>query len=341
MDKVEGRPVRWLWKDHLPFGTVSLIEGDPGLGKSQITMDLTSRITKGCPMPGEKEAHYPAGNVIVVNGEDALEFTIKPRLMAAGADLSRVIYRTSVMEAGKERPISMPEDIDLIAEDLTEQNVSLIIFDPFEAHLSGTVKTNDNHDIRRTLTPLARIAERTRAAVLLVRHLNKQAGGPAMYRGAGSIGIIGAARSALVVGRDENDPNTNILASVKSNLGSLPPAIRYKIVPATVSEHGNTIEVSRVEWLDTVEGVTANDLLSVPRKEEGKTDWNPVLDKIPFDGEGLTAAELHMLLPDYTFDGVRKALQRAEKSAYVFRLNDGKRGTPIRYLRRGLRPGEE
>jgi hypothetical protein len=340
LDAVTAKPIEWLWRGYIPAGTVTLAEGDPGLGKSQLVFDLAARLTTGSPMPGESGSR-PVANVIIVNGEDDLARVIKPRLMAAGADLSRVAYRTVVKEADKERPISMPEDIPLIAADLAEQEAKLIILDPFEAFLSGKVRTKENHDIRRALTPLARVAEETGAAIVLVRHLNKNQGQQAIYRGNGSIGIVGAARSALVVGRDKADPEAMILASVKSNLGPRPNAQKYRIQPATVREAGLTIEISRVEWLGTAEGVTADDLVTVDPEIKNKRDWSPVINLIAWEGEGVTAEDIHKQLPDYTLDGVRKALRRAEKSGYVRTVKQGKKGDPGRYVRGNLRPGEE
>jgi hypothetical protein len=319
---------------------VTLTEGDPGLGKSQLLFDLAARLTTGRPMPGESGSR-PVANVIIVNGEDDLARVIKPRLMAAEADLSRVAYRTVVKEKGEERPISMPEDIPLIAADLAEQEAKLIILDPFEAFLSGRVRTKENHDIRRALTPLARVAEETGAAIVLVRHLNKNQGQQAIYRGNGSIGIVGAARSALVVGRDRADPEAMILASVKSNLGPRPNAQKYRIQPATVREAGLSIEISRVEWLGAVEGVTADDLVTPDPEIKNKGEWSPVIDLVPWEGEAVTAEAIHKKLPNYTLDGVSKALRRAEKSGYVRKLNEGKKGDPARYARGSLRLGEE
>jgi hypothetical protein len=254
MSEVEVKPVVWLWECRIPRGAVTLLDGDPDLGKSTITLDLAARVSKGWlmpPAPGPVEGAEPEG-VLLLNAEDDPERTIKPRLMAAGAEVSRVHQLEAVRIAGEEQPPVLPWDLELVERVILEKEVALVVVDPFMAYLDGKIDSHKDQEIRRCLHRLKQLAQKTRAAVVIVRHLNKLNGPPALYRGGGSIGIIGAARSALVVGRDPDNPERRVLASNKCNLGPPPRSLTYTLEAAG--------RVAVVAWGEETD-LTANEIL--------------------------------------------------------------------------------
>jgi AAA domain len=188
-----------------------------------------------------------AADVVILSHEDGLADTIRPRLGAADADLRRVhaIQSVPAVGGGERLPV-LPGDLAPIVAAVEARAAGLLIIDQLFAYLASEVDSFRDHDVRAALAPLAAAAERTHVAVVVVRHLNKRMGGPALYRGGGSSGIIGLARSGLVVAADPEDSALRILASVKNNLCPPPPSLRWKLV-----DDGNG--VARVEWLGTSE----------------------------------------------------------------------------------------
>ncbi len=244
---VEREEVRPAWRGRLYFGKVTTLDGDPGLGKSTLLLDLAARVTTGRPMP-DGEAGVGPADVVILSAEDGLADTIRPRLEAAQADLDRAFAITAVGDGDGERLPALPTDLTELERVIVEHRAVLVIVDPFVAYLPGTVNSHRDQDVRRAIAPLAALAERTGAAIVLVRHLTKSPGGPAIYRGGGSIGIVGAARSALLVAADPDDPDRRLLAPIKNNLDTLPAAFAFRIV-----EHP-TLHVAMVTW----EGATAH-----------------------------------------------------------------------------------
>jgi AAA domain-containing protein len=270
---VRIEPVRWLWPGRIPLGKLTILDGDPGLGKSLITLDLIARVTSGRGMPAELDALVrelsgePHGAVLL-SAEDGLGDTIAPRLLAAGATLERIIALQTVRDlditAGTtyERSFLLPRDLETLAAAVEGIRARLVVIDPLMAFLDPSINSFRDQDARATLAPLSRLAEATGAAVLNLRHLNKSAGGNALYRGGGSIGIIGAARSGLLAAKDPNDPeHQRVLASSKSNLGPPLPSLRYRLV---VDESQTQ---PRVEWLGACD-YTAGMLLAASGEEE-------------------------------------------------------------------------
>jgi hypothetical protein len=193
-------------------------------------------------------------SVLLLSAEDDPSRTIRPRLEAVGADLGRVhLFAGIECFDGGERGFTLPMDAESLEVAIRDHDVALVVVDPLVAYLDSNLSMNNDADCRRALKPLSEIAERTGAAILLLRHLNKKTGGPAIYRGGGSIGITGAARAAYVVAKSEDDPELRILAAVKMNLAIMPHALTF-----TVESYGDT---SRVVWGGT-STLTADELLS-------------------------------------------------------------------------------
>jgi RecA-family ATPase len=185
--------VTWLWPDYLPAAKVVVLDGDPGLGKSTVVADLAARITVGKPMPDGSGGGDPRA-VVLASAEDGLADTIRPRLELAGADLTRVAVIEAVeLPEGRTAPLELPGDLEALEAVVRDVRARLVTIDPLVAFLAGTVNANRDQDVRRALHPVKDMAERTGAAILVVRHLRKAATDSAVQRGGGSIGIIGAA----------------------------------------------------------------------------------------------------------------------------------------------------
>lgn len=256
---VQPKPIDWLWPNRIPVGKLCLFDGDPSTGKTTLTIDIAARVSTGKAWPdGTPNIR---GDVLLLSAEDGVEDTIAPRLLAAGADLRRVHTLTQVPVKGADgatrmAPPSLPRDIPIIKRIILRHGVKLIVIDVLMAYLSGQVDSHRDQDVRRVLHELAMLADETGCAIVLVRHLNKAAGGNALYRGGGSIGIVGAARAAFLIARDPNDPDRRILAVTKSNLAAEPPALAYRLVD--VPQYG----CACVEWEPNPVEYTASDLLS-------------------------------------------------------------------------------
>jgi RecA-family ATPase len=272
MSDVTAEKIEWLWQDRIPLGKLTVLDSDPGLGKSVITMDLAARVTNGASFPNGDVHHVGnldhvvhVGGVVILSAEDGLADTIKPRLDAAGADSSKVVAISTVPDSrGNERTIAIPEDTVTIEAAIRRVDAKLVIVDPLMAFLSG--KANYDQDVRKALTPLARMAESTGVAVLVVRHLNKQQGGKALYRGGSSIGIIGAARSGLVVEEHPDNKDLRVLAMNKSNLSEKAASLTYSV---TTAEN----DAAKAVWGTTTE-LDADDVLNPDTSEVGKAkEW--------------------------------------------------------------------
>jgi AAA domain len=237
---VKPEKVTWLWQDRLPRGKISLIDGDPGLGKSTVLLDLAARISNGAAMPDGARLDRP-GSVLILSAEDGVADTMVPRLYAARADLDRIVIATSVEQADcRTRPVVLPDDFERLREMILDYEVGLMIIDPLMAFLSGRVDSHKDQDVRAVLHQMKEIAEKTNAAMILCRHLTKSGGANPLYRGGGSIAILAAARVAWLVGPDpdtdgmcESDPEgtspRRIIATSKSNVGKTPKALAYRV----------------------------------------------------------------------------------------------------------------
>lgn len=225
-------PLEWLWPGRLAVGKLAILDGDPGLGKSLIALDLCARLTTGRPFPDAGAAHpavAPAA-VVILNGEDGSADTLCPRLRTLGADLDRVFLQSPAGVVGRE-PFRFPGHAPSLADAVARTGARLVVIDPIMAFLDRAVVTASDQSVRRALWPLAELAEVHRCTVLLVRHLTKSGKARSLYRGGGSIGIVGACRSALLAARDPLNPARCVLGHVKSNLAALAPSLAYELRP--------------------------------------------------------------------------------------------------------------
>ncbi len=265
INSIASRPVEWLWRDRIPAGMLTILDGDPGLGKSMLTLDLAARVSTGRAMPGESGTRRRRG-VVILSAEDDPARTIRPRLEAASADLSQIaIVSIRSLDGTLREPTIAADDLRAVEQAIRQVDAALLIVDPLMAYLPDAVNANRDHDVRRALSALSDLAERTGAAIVVVRHLRKSAGdGNPLYRGGGSIGIIGAARAGLLVARDPDDESgqRRILAVTKQNLAPEPPALAFTLEVGSGAEH------PRLVWQGTTDHRAA-DLLRVPDPSEG------------------------------------------------------------------------
>jgi putative DNA primase/helicase len=217
---VQPEPLHWLWPGRIPLGKLTLIAGDPGLGKSFVTLDVAARVSSGTPWPDLPDEETASGSVILLSAEDDLADTIRPRLDAAGADAARVVALKGVLlpESAGVTHFSLAMDIPQLEEVILQvEDVRLVVIDPVTAYL-GRADGHKNAEIRGLLAPLAELASAHRVSVVCVTHLNKAAGTKALYRAMGSLAFAAAARAVWLVTRDKDDPARRLMLPAKMNL---------------------------------------------------------------------------------------------------------------------------
>lgn len=250
--------IEWLWKGRLPFGAVSIIEGDPGTSKSTLVATIAAHVSRGESWPDGESC--PQGTAIICNAEDPEEEVILPRLLAAQANLEKVQI---IVPSSKDdvETFTIPDHVGALKKAIEEENIKMISFDPLEAFLSIKVNNISNHHIRHALRSLEQLAKQTCCAILVVRHLNKDSNKAAIYRGGGSIGIVGAARSAILVAKDPSNDQRCFMLPHKANWSSLRPAISYSTEDVEVTDGRLKVQTSQIKWGGEV-GITAEDLLA-------------------------------------------------------------------------------
>lgn len=259
---VTSKPIRWLWENTFAFGKLSLIAGDPGLGKSQLSLSLAAIVSTGGTLPNRQRCE--AGDVLLITGEDDIADTIRPRLEAAGADVNRILVVEGVPIQGAPRPINLATDAARIAQYVRGlPDLRLVIIDPITAFL-GDTDSHKTAEVRALLRDLARFASDTGAAVLAITHLNKSSGTAAIGRITGSIGFVAAARAAYVVTRDKADESLRVMAPVKNNIGDDRTAYFFKVESVTLD---SGIRTSRVDWQAETEFLSAEEALEQKPKE--------------------------------------------------------------------------
>ena len=224
--ELEVRPVEWLWRGRVPRGGLTVLAGEPGLGKSLLSVWLASRLSRG-------ELGGASAASLFLTAEDSREHTVLPRLVAVGAALERVVFPPPASD-GLERAVRLPDDVGFLRQLITSADAKLVVFDPLVAYLPARVNTWQDQSLRGALAPLAALAEEQGTAMLLIAHLNKGRDADPLRRLGGSIGLAAAARSLLLLARDPDDPDAEtgarrVLAHAKSNLGQLETSCAYRI----------------------------------------------------------------------------------------------------------------
>jgi putative DNA primase/helicase len=306
---VKAEKVRWLWQHRIPLGEITILDGDPGVGKSSIALDIAARVTTGSPMPGEPTERSGPRGVVYVSLEDSPSHTLKPRLEAAGADLQRVRIVTAILGSDNSpHTPEIPGDLLDIEKAIQSVDAALLILDPLIACLTSETDSHKDQDVRRSIAPLESLAERRGVAVLGIRHLNKMKGGNALYRGGGSIAWIAGARMGLLAARDPDNPSYRVLAPTKSNLGPEPPALRYCIAPYQ--------DIVRIEWTGESRHRAVN-LLTDSEGEEGRSDLEDAITFLRVELSGGRVATTEIVKAGARLGYSPRTLERARSKLGV------------------------
>jgi RecA-family ATPase len=239
LSDVVPEKVEWLWPGRVALGKLTMIAGEPGLGKSQLSIAIAATVTTGAPWP-ENDGHAPSGSVIILSAEDGIADTIRPRFDAAGGDPSRVTVIRAVQAAGAggsgRQPFNLAADLALLEEEIKLRcDVRLVLIDPVSSYL-GKIDSHKNTEVRSVLEPIGDMAERLRVAVLAITHLSKS-DGKAINRVVGSIAFVAAARATFAVVADPDDEAglRRLLLQVKNNIAPPQPGLAFRLVQQEVA----------------------------------------------------------------------------------------------------------
>lgn len=210
MSEVQSQEIEWLWFPFIPYGKLTIIQGDPGDGKTTLVLNIAAKLSNGIGLDKNMELSEPM-NIIYQTAEDGLADTVKPRLELAGANCERI----AVIDES-EKSLSMIDE--RLEEAIVRTRARLLILDPIQAYLGGGMDMNRANEARDMTKKLGLLAEKYQCAIILIGHMNKAAGNKAAYRGMGSIDFFAVARSVLLVGRVEEQPNTRAVVQIKNNL---------------------------------------------------------------------------------------------------------------------------
>jgi hypothetical protein len=257
---VKSKPINWIWPGRLARGKLTIIVGDPGVGKGVLGVDIAARLSRGTGWPDGSVCGV--ARTLLVSGEDDPEDTIGPRLEAAGADRTQVGFVGRLLDPdGALRRLDLARDAEYLMKAADGADADLVTIDPLSSYLGGETNSWRDSDVRRVLDPLAEAAARHQVGVLVVGHLNKSSG-KAMYRAGGSIAMIAATRFAFLLGEHPSDPNLRVMACVKTNLAVRPPSLTFRLVATRVESIGD--DIARVEWVGT-SSVTADELVGAEK----------------------------------------------------------------------------
>ena len=303
MSDVELTPVDWLWKPYLPFGKLSVLQGNPGEGKTYFAMHLVAACTNGKLLPNMERLE--PFNVIYQTAEDGLGDTVKPRLIEAGADLDRVL----VID---DSDVQLTISDERIEKAIIENNAKLVIIDPIQAYLGADVDMNRANEVRPIFMRLGQVAQRTGCAILLIGHLNKAAGMQSLQRGLGSIDIAAAVRSVMFIGKLKHDPTMRILTHEKSSLA--PPGVSLAF---SLGDEGG------FRWVGEYD-ITADEMLSgiEPQRETKTQQAKDLICTLRAGGkqvlsEDIDKAALERGIPGRTVRDAKRELGDALKSKIV------------------------
>ena len=277
MSEIEPKPVNWLWEDYMAKGTFTLITGEPDLGKSQITLSLTAIVTTGgiWPLGGKR---CKEGDVILLSAEDSPEHTIRTRLEANGANLSKVHLLDGIRKSDSNSDCKLfnlksnLNELETMINDI--KGVSMIVIDPLSAFIAG-VDSYKNTDVRSMLAPLSKLAEKYDIAIVGVEHPPKSSNGKAINQVGGSKAFIAAARSAYLVSKDPQDEKRSLFLRIKNNLTSHSVGISFRLEEVILP----TGEISKVVWGDEPVKITADEVLAYYNRtefqhgKESRTKW--------------------------------------------------------------------
>jgi hypothetical protein len=307
LSAVEPEEIHWLWPGRLARGKVTLLIGDPGTGKSMLTMDLIARITTGKSWPDAGFA--PVGNVILLNAEDGLADTIRPRCDAHGGDATRIRAIEGVLDGNQDRLFALATDLAALEGMLVADHFDVLVIDPLSAYLGSERDTYKDSAVRSVLAPLVRQAERHRLAVVAVMHLNKDQQKKAAYRASGSIAFTALARMVFAVAPYGESEQMRVFVPVKSNLTAPVPGLGFFIDDGVVHWMDNPVDVNAEQALGTIPLTNGMDQPLRPR-EEAELFLRSVLSHSPVQSQ-----EVKRLAEAEGITG--RSLQRAKRKLRV------------------------
>lgn len=296
MSDIETEEVSWLWYPFIPYGKLTIVQGDPGDGKTTLVLNIAARLSQGDPMDDGMRCDEPI-NIIYQTAEDGLADTVKPRLENAGADCSRIMV---IDESDKS--LSMADE--RLEEALQKTNAKLLILDPIQAYLGGGMDMNRANEARDMTKRLGALAEKYKCAIVLIGHMNKAAGNKAAYRGMGSIDFYAVARSVLLVGRIEEEPNKRAVVQIKNNLAAF--------------GHAKAFELSEgvFDWIGDYE-ITADEVLGgIAPKANKQERAKALLRELAEAHDMMPSSEIYDLARE---EGIsQRTLENAKKELNIF-----------------------
>ena len=285
LSEVEPKPIRWLWPNFIPRGKLSLLVGHPGQGKSTLTAEIAAIVSTGREWP-VSGVNADIGEVVFLSSEDDLEDTIKPRMMAAGADDSKVRFIRSVrVSDNRNRSFQLKKDI----QQLESIDADLLVIDPITANLAG-VETHNNAEVREVLELLRDFAERKGTAVLCVSHLNKSENSENISRVSGSMAFVAVARAVHILVADPDESSRRLLFPLKGNLGPNLDCYAFSIQSRVVT---GEISTSAIVWEDDY--VPIPDGFGPPTPVRSKLDLAKDFLKQILEGKPYPVAEIERL----------------------------------------------
>lgn len=302
MSEVETQSIEWLWFPYIPYGKLTIIQGDPGDGKTTMVLNLASKLSKGELFEGEEVISEPI-NIIYQTAEDGLADTVKPRLESAGADCSRI----SVID---ESDMSLSMADERIEEALVRTDAKLLILDPIQAYLGVGMDMNRANEAREMTKRLGALAQKYKCAIVLIGHMNKASGNKAAYRGMGSIDFYAVARSVLLVGRIEREPDMRAVVQIKNNLAAFGHSKAFEL-----SEEG-------FKWIGDYD-ITADEILGgvVPKvnKQERAAE---LLKELSLKHQMLPSKEIFDIAREENISKRTMEIAKQELGIKAKRMND-------------------
>jgi len=318
LSNVRSEDITWLWEPYLPLGKLSILEGDPGQGKTFLALALAAVVSNGWSLlnkDGTMTQPVKKGRVLYLTCEDGLADTLRPRLEKMGANLENIIALEGQYITGSEeiKAVSI-QDVNVLRSALEQVEPSLVVIDPIQGFLGPGINMNRAEEVRPLMSILGKLATEFKCAILIIRHLTKSGKDRVGYRGMGSIDFTGAARSVLLVGKNPDNEADRVIVHTKSNLSEYGKSI------------GFTINDGKFEWLGHVE-VTAAEVLAPER-----VDFEDEEEKTPYK-------EARKYLIDNLKDGAKPAkeiLDGVQYSGFSIRtLKSAKAALKIQSFKQG------
>lgn len=302
MSEIQSQKIKWLWYPFIPYGKLTIIQGDPGDGKTTLVLNLAAKLSKGEGIDEAMIASEPM-SIIYQTAEDGLSDTVKPRLEQADADCERI----AVIDESKQSLSMIDERLE---EAIVKINAKLLILDPIQAYLGSAVDMNRANEARDMTKRLGLLAEKYQCAIILIGHMNKASGNKAAYRGMGSIDFFAVARSVLLVGRVEGQANIRAVVQIKNNLASFGHSKAFEL-----SEDG-------FRWLGDYE-ISADEVLGGQTPKLNKMEQaKQLLKKLAETNNIIPSNEIFSLAEEK--DISKRTLENAKKELNICakRIND-------------------